>query len=78
MNPPTKQHIAFLRTMMKIAKESGAPYYFFLSHTQDNNNPLPQALKIKIIQAAIPELNIIACGDEVKTLYDAVRFVNDQ
>lgn len=77
MNPPTKQHIAFLRMMITMAQESWVPYYFFLSHTQDANNPLPQALKWAIIQAAIPEITIHSCGDEVKTLYDAVRFVSD-
>ena len=78
MNPPTKQHIAFLRMMVKMAQESGVPYYFFLSHSQDSNNPLPQELKWAIIKAAIPEIEIIYCGNEVKTLYDAVRFASSQ
>ena len=78
MNPPTKQHIVFLRMMVTMAKEAGVPYYFFLSHTQDSNNPLPQSLKAKIIQAAIPEIQIIACGETVKSFYDAVRFVSTE
>ena len=78
MNPPTKQHIAFLRMMVTMAQESGVPYYFFLSHSQDNNNPLLQELKWAIIKAAIPEIKIIYCGNEVKTLYDAVRFASNQ
>ena len=78
MNPPTKKHIEIIRQMVDMANESWSDYMFFLSHTQDNNNPLSQDLKARIITDAVPWINIVRCGDQVSSLYDAVQHLAER
>jgi hypothetical protein len=78
MNPPTKKHIDIIRQMVVMAKEGTSDYSFFLSHTQDSNNPLSQELKARMITAAVPGIRILFCGEEVRSLYDAVSSLAQQ
>jgi hypothetical protein len=76
MNPPTKKHIEILKQMIEMSKKSWSDYIFFLTNTNDHNNPLPQNLKYQIIKDAIPEINITNCNEEVSSLYDAMSYLS--
>lgn len=58
MNPPHHGHGALIKTLQKVAKDTGADWFLFLSKKNDSkDNPLPYDQKIAWVKALFPEIN---------------------
>jgi hypothetical protein len=82
--PPTVGHEILISQVKKAAQQHNAPYAIFVSKTvgitskPKLRNPLSIEQKFPYVQAAFPGTNFVACSEDMKTVIDIAKHINQK